>query len=127
MQTELSVTIVRVGDHLEIRQDGLMVAKREAIQNILNNGEIEDFYDNWVYPLDPDAPEKMGKIILGLMDGERHRFCFSWLRFGVCNHWCVCQLLLKLPVADFVCWRMTSSQNRLAQSYNHRSSQAPAW
>ena len=41
MQTELSVTIVRVGDHLEIRQDGLMVAKREAIQNILNNGEIE--------------------------------------------------------------------------------------
>lgn len=70
MQTELSVTIVRVGDHLEIRQDGLMVAKREAIQNILNNGEIEDFYDNWVYPLEPDAPEKMGKIILGLMDGD---------------------------------------------------------
>lgn len=70
MQTELSVTIVRAGDHLEIRQDGLMVAKREAIQNILNNGEIEDFYDNWVYPLEPDAPEKMGKIILGLMDGD---------------------------------------------------------
>ena len=70
MLTELSVTIVRVGDHLEIRQDGLMVAKREAIQNILNNGEIEDFYDNWVYPLEPDAPEKMGKIILGLMDGD---------------------------------------------------------
>ena len=70
MQTELSVTIVRVGDHLEIRQDALMVAKREAIQNILNNGEIEDFYDNWVYPLEPDAPEKMGKIILGLMDGD---------------------------------------------------------
>ena len=70
MQTELSVTIVRVGDHLEIRQDGLMVAKREAIQNILNNGEIEDFYDNWVYPLDPDAPQKIGKIILGLMDGD---------------------------------------------------------
>ena len=70
MQTELSVTIVRAGDHLEIRQDGLMVAKREAIQNILNNGEIEDFYDNWVYPLDPDAPEKIGKIILGLMDGD---------------------------------------------------------
>ncbi|WP_156913305.1 hypothetical protein [Acetobacterium malicum] len=53
MLTELSVTIVRAGDHLEIRQDGLMVAKREAIQNILNNGEIEDFYDNWVYPLEP--------------------------------------------------------------------------
>ncbi len=70
MLTELSVTIVRAGDHLEIRQDGLMVAKREAIQNILNNGEIEDFYDNWVYPLEPDAPEKMGKIILGLMDGD---------------------------------------------------------
>ena len=70
MLTELSVTIIRTGDHLEIRQDGLMVAKREAIQNILNNGEIEDFYDNWVYPLDPDAPEKMGKIILGLMDGD---------------------------------------------------------
>ena len=70
MLTELSVTIVRVGDHLEIRQDGLMVAKREAIQNILNNGEIEDFYDNWVYPLDPDAPQKIGKIILGLMDGD---------------------------------------------------------
>ena len=70
MQTELSVTIVRAGDHLEIRQDGLMVAKREAIQNILNNGEIEDFYDNWVYPLDPDAPQKIGKIILGLMDGD---------------------------------------------------------
>ena len=70
MQTELSVTIVRVGDHLEIRQDGLMVAKREAIQNILNNGEIEDFYDNWVYPLEPDAPQKIGKIILGLMDGD---------------------------------------------------------
>jgi hypothetical protein len=69
MLTELSITIVRAGDHLEIRQDGLMVAKREAIQNILNNGEIEDFYDNWVYPLDPDAPEKMGKIILGLIDG----------------------------------------------------------
>ena len=70
MLTELSVTIVRAGDHLEIRQDGLMVAKREGIQNILNNGEIEDFYDNWVYPLEPDAPEKMGKIILGLMDGD---------------------------------------------------------
>lgn len=70
MQTELSVTIVRVGDHLEIRQDGLMVAKREAIQNILNNGEIEDFYDNWVYPLEPDAPEKMGKIILGFLDSR---------------------------------------------------------
>ena len=70
MLTELSVTIVRAGDHLEIRQDGLMVAKREAIQNILNNGEIEDFYDNWVYPLEPDAPEKMGKNILGLMDGD---------------------------------------------------------
>ena len=70
MQTELSVTIVRAGDHLEIRQDGLMVAKREAIQNILNNGEIEDFYDNWVYPLEPDAPQKIGKIILGLMDGD---------------------------------------------------------
>ena len=70
MLTELSVTIGRAGDHLEIRQDGLMVAKREAIQNILNNGEIEDFYDNWVYPLEPDAPEKMGKIILGLMDGD---------------------------------------------------------
>ncbi len=70
MLTELSVTIVRAGDHLEIRQDGLMVAKREAIQNILNNGEIEDFYDNWVYPLDPDAPQKIGKIILGLMDGD---------------------------------------------------------
>ena len=70
MQTELSVTIVRVGDHLEIRQVGLMVAKREAIQNILNNGEIEDFYDNWVYPLEPDAPQKIGKIILGLMDGD---------------------------------------------------------
>ena len=70
MLTELSVTIVRAGDHLEIRQDGLMVAKREAIQNILNNGEIEDFYDNWVYPLEPDAPEKMGKSILGLMDGD---------------------------------------------------------
>ena len=70
MQTELSVTIVRVGDHLEIRQDGLMVAKREAIQNILNNGEIEDFYDYWVYPLEPDAPQKIGKIILGLMDGD---------------------------------------------------------
>ena len=70
MLTELSVTIVRAGDHLEIRQDGLMVAKREAIQNILNNGEIEDFYDNWVYPLDPDAPQKIGKIILGLMDGN---------------------------------------------------------
>ena len=70
MLTELSVTIVRAGDHLEIRQDGFMVAKREAIQNILNNGEIEDFYDNWVYPLEPDAPEKMGKIILGLMDGD---------------------------------------------------------
>ena len=70
MLTELSVTIIRAGDHLEIRQDGLMVAKREAIQNILNNGEIEDFYDNWVYPLEPDAPEKMGKIILGLMDGD---------------------------------------------------------
>ena len=69
MLTELSVTIVRAGDHLEIRQDGLMVAKREAIQNILNNGEIEDFYDNWVYPLEPDAPQKIGKIILGLMDG----------------------------------------------------------
>ncbi len=70
MLTELSVTIVRAGDHLEIRQDGLMVAKREAIQNILNNGEIEDFYDNWVYPLEPDAPQKIGKIILGLMDGD---------------------------------------------------------
>ena len=70
MLTELSVTIVRAGDHLEIRQDGLMVAKREAIQNILNNGEIEDFYDNWVYPLDPDTPQKIGKIILGLMDGD---------------------------------------------------------
>ena len=35
MLTELSVTIVRAGDHLEIRQDGLMVAKREAIQNIV--------------------------------------------------------------------------------------------
>ena len=70
MQTELSVTIVRAGDHLEIRQDALMVAKREAIQNILNNGEIEDFYDNWVYPLEPDAPQKIGKIILGLMDGD---------------------------------------------------------
>ena len=70
MQTELSVTIVRAGDHLEIRQDGLMVAKREAIQNILNNGEIEDFYDYWVYPLEPDAPQKIGKIILGLMDGD---------------------------------------------------------
>ena len=70
MLTELCVTIVRAGDHLEIRQDGLMVAKREAIQNILNNGEIKDFYDNWVYPLDPDAPEKMGKIILGIMNGD---------------------------------------------------------
>ena len=70
MLTELSVTIVRAGDHLEIRQDGLMVAKREAIQNILNNGEIEDFYDYWVYPLEPDAPQKIGKIILGLMDGD---------------------------------------------------------
>ena len=70
MLTELSVTIIRTGDHLEIRQDGLMVAKREAIQNILNNGEIEDFYDNWVYPLDPDTPQKIGKIILGLMDGD---------------------------------------------------------
>lgn len=49
MLTELSVTIVRAGDHLEIRQDGLMVAKREAIQNILNNGEIEDFYDMFCY------------------------------------------------------------------------------
>lgn len=54
--TELSVTIVRAGSHLEIRQDGLMVAK--AIQNILNNGEIEDFYDNWVYPLDPEMRRK---------------------------------------------------------------------
>ena len=70
MQTELTITIIKNDDHLEIRQDGLMVAKREAIQNILNNGEIEDFYDNWVYPLDPDAPQKIGKIILGLMDGD---------------------------------------------------------
>ncbi len=70
MLTELSVTIIRTGDHLEILQDGLMVAKREAIKDILNNGEVEEFYDNWVYPQDPDAPEKIGKIILGLMDGD---------------------------------------------------------
>ncbi|OXS25987.1 MAG: hypothetical protein BI182_13980 [Acetobacterium sp. MES1] len=70
MQTELTITIIKNDDHLEILQDGLMVAKREAIQNILINGEVEDFYDNWVYPLDPGAPEKIGKIILGLMNGD---------------------------------------------------------
>lgn len=70
MQTELTITIIKNDDHLEILQDGLMVAKREAIQNILINGEVEDFYDNWVYPLDPGAPEKTGKIILGLINGD---------------------------------------------------------
>ncbi|MEL7660604.1 hypothetical protein LNN31_14320 [Acetobacterium wieringae] len=70
MQTELTITIIKNDDHLEILQDGLMVAKREAIQNILINGEVEDFYDNWVYPLDPGAPEKIGKIILGLINGD---------------------------------------------------------
>jgi hypothetical protein len=35
-----------------------------------NPGEVEDFYDNWVYPLDPGAPEKIGKIILGLINGD---------------------------------------------------------
>ncbi len=70
MQTELTITIIKNDDHLEILQDGLMVAKREAIQNILINGEVEDFYDNWVYPQDPGAPEKIGKIILGLINGD---------------------------------------------------------
>lgn len=70
MLTELNVTIVQKGDHLEIIQDGLMVAKREAIKDILSNGEVEEFYDNWVYPLDPSAKEKIGGIILGLLNGD---------------------------------------------------------
>lgn len=70
MLTELNVKIIKNGDHLEILQDDLMVAKREAIKAILNNGEIEAFYDNWVYPSDPGAPEKIGTIILGLINGD---------------------------------------------------------
>lgn len=70
MLTELNVKIIKAGDHLEILQDGLMVAKREAIKDILSNGEVEEFYDNWVYPLDPGASERLGTIILGLMNGD---------------------------------------------------------
>ena len=70
MLTELNIKIIQTGDHLEVFQDGLMVAKREAINEILKDGEVEDFYDNWVYPLDPGAPEKLGKIILGLLNGD---------------------------------------------------------
>lgn len=70
MLTELNVKIIKNGDHLEILQDDLMVAKREAIKAILNNGEIEEFYDNWIYPGDPGASEKIGVIILGLMNGD---------------------------------------------------------
>nr|WP_320025073.1 hypothetical protein [uncultured Acetobacterium sp.] len=70
MLTELNVKIVQVGDHLELLQDGLMVAKRESVKKILSNGEVEEFYDNWVYPLDPNAKEKLGVIILGLLNGD---------------------------------------------------------
>lgn len=70
MLTEINVTIVEKGDHLEIIQDGLMVAKREAVKDILKNGEVEEFYANWVYPLDPNAKEKLGEIILGLINGD---------------------------------------------------------
>ncbi|WP_373481487.1 hypothetical protein [Acetobacterium sp.] len=70
MLTELNVKIIKNGDHLEILEDGLMVAKREAIKDILNNGEVEEFYDNWIYPSDPNAPKKLGNVILGLINGD---------------------------------------------------------
>lgn len=71
MLTELkNIKIQLKGDHLEIFQDDLMVAKRESIKSILNDGEVEDFYANWVYHLAPDAKEKIGEIIIGLMNGD---------------------------------------------------------
>lgn len=70
MLTELNMKIVQAGDHLELLQDGLIVTKRESVKKILSNGEVEEFYDNWVYPLDPSAKEKLGEIILGLLNGD---------------------------------------------------------
>lgn len=70
MFDELNVKIIRNGDHLEIFQDGLMVAKREAIDKILSDGEVAEFYDNWVYPTDEKANEKIGEIITGLFSGD---------------------------------------------------------
>lgn len=70
MLTEINVKVIQVGDHLELLQDGLIVTKRESVKKILSNGEVEEFYDNWVYPLDPSAKEKLGEIILGLLNGD---------------------------------------------------------
>lgn len=70
MFNEVNVKIIRNGDHFEIFQDGLMVAKREAIDKILSDGEVTEFYDNWVYPTDENAKEKIGEIITGLFNGD---------------------------------------------------------
>ncbi|MBC3802839.1 hypothetical protein GH808_00080 [Acetobacterium fimetarium] len=70
MLNEVNVTILRKGDHLEVFQDGLMVSKKESVRKILSEGECEEFYDNWVYEVDHDANEKLGRIIHGLMTGD---------------------------------------------------------
>jgi hypothetical protein len=70
MRKQLNITILETDDHLEVLQDGIMVAKRESIDKILSDGEVFEFYENWVYPVRPDCKEHLGEIIIGLLNGD---------------------------------------------------------
>lgn len=70
MRKQLNITILETDDHLEVLQDGIMVAKRESVDKILSDGEVSEFYENWVYPSKPESQEHLGEIIFGLLSGD---------------------------------------------------------